>query len=145
MTVPFKKKRRDLLRFAVALGGFGFSSLGWSKKVQSRDENLIDPVAIKLSCFFSKKESASAIGSKYLKGAPQEADINVLVGRLCRHQAGVYRKILNADKVTVRKIILNQQREDFGQGRTLRVDGWILSETETRLCALSVLMARYSS
>jgi len=32
-------------------------------------------------------------------------------------------------------------QEDFTAGRTVNVDGWILSETETRICALKTLLA----
>lgn len=36
----------------------------------------------------------------------------------------------------LRESIVNRIREDFDQGRIVRIDGWIISETEARQCAL---------
>ncbi len=36
----------------------------------------------------------------------------------------------------VQTLIAEQVREDFQQGRVVTLDGWVLSETEGRLCAL---------
>ncbi len=141
MTIRFNKTRRDILRYSMALGCFGFASSSLDAKVQSLENVSIDPVAKILCSVISERASANMIGRQYLRDAPEEADISILVDSLCRHQSGAYLQFLRADSATVRQMILNQQREDFGQGRTLSVEGWILSETEIRLCALSALMA----
>lgn len=145
MTIRFNKTRRDILRFSMALGCIGFGSLSLDAKAQSLENVSIDPLAEKLCSVFSARESANVIGRQYLRDTSEEADVNVLVDSLCRHQPEAYLKYMTADSATLRQMIIKQQREDFGQGRTLRVDGWILSETEIRLCALSALMAAHGA
>jgi hypothetical protein len=39
-----------------------------------------------------------------------------------------------------REILLQQIREDFEQERTMNFGGWILSQAEARLCALTALV-----
>ena len=38
-----------------------------------------------------------------------------------------------------RRLVSNSIRADYASGRTLRVDGWVLSETEARLCRIAYL------
>jgi hypothetical protein len=49
-------------------------------------------------------------------------------------------QIADARTETIKTLLLNQQREDFEKGRIVKVQGWILSETEARLCALTTLV-----
>ena len=44
----------------------------------------------------------------------------------------------------VRRALDRVVREDFGRSRTVLVDGWLLSETETQLCALARLSSAWS-
>ena len=39
-----------------------------------------------------------------------------------------------------REILLQQIREDFEQECTVNIEGWILSQTEAHLCALTALV-----
>jgi hypothetical protein len=140
MTIRFEKKRRDALRLGIALGWFSFGSLPSLAKAEMRGNAAIISIAKKLTCIFSAKESAKIIGRKYLQDTPEEADIEVLVHLLCRHPTQHLHKFRTADSSRIKRIIREQHLKDFEFGRTLRVNGWILSETETRLCALSAMM-----
>lgn len=140
MTIRFEKRRRHALRLGIALGWFSFGSLHSLAKAEKRDNVAIASVAKKLYRFFPVKESAKVIGRKYLEGTPEEADIEVLVHSLCRHSAQDFQLLQTADSSKIKQIIREQHQKDFEFGRTLVVNGWILSETETRLCALSAMI-----
>ncbi len=60
-----------------------------------------------------------AIGARYREMHPAEDDARVLV-----------------DAIGARRV-----REDFERGRTVVIDGWLLSTTEARQCALFSLLA----
>ncbi len=88
---------------------------------------------------FSHIPSAKAIGNEYLRSfnnpdqrkhfhskiyANFEAELSVLTP-LNRHQ--------------LRQWLTQRQQQDFEQGRTIQLRGWVLSQTEVELCALAVL------
>ena len=64
-------------------------------------------------------KTVRAIGARYRSMYPAEDDARVLV---------------NA-------IDISRVRDDFARGRTVVVDGWLLSTTEARQCALFSLLA----
>jgi hypothetical protein len=98
-----------------------------------------DRLVSKLDGFFHDKDSARAVGREYLRIAPLEADTLKLTAFICAHRQERYDELNFASMGKVRSILLHQQREDFDKGRTVNVQGWILSETEARLCALTAL------
>ncbi len=46
----------------------------------------------------------------------------------------------NTDPRTIRSILDKKSQEDFENGKTVVVNGWVLSETEARQCALFSLL-----
>jgi hypothetical protein len=92
-----------------------------------------------LANFFIHKESASSVGIEYLKCVPKEADVHTLVHLIFSTKSELRTELNKADTNKFRKLLLLQQRQDFEHGRTVKVQGWILSETEARLCALAAL------
>ena len=99
----------------------------------------LDPLASKLNVFFHDKDSARVIGREYLRIKPFEADALKLAELICAGRPERYAELNRASMGKVRSILLHQQREDFDKGGTVNVKGWILSETEARLCALTAL------
>ena len=98
-----------------------------------------EPLAEKLTEFFVHRESAKVIGRKYLLHVPKEANVDLLVNLLCSFQQARYAELAQADRGKLRELLLYQQRQDFEHGHIVKVQGWILSETEVRLCALAAL------
>jgi len=96
----------------------------------------LDRLVSKLVGFFHDKDSARAVGREYLRIAPVEADTMKLTELIC---AGRQERYAELSQVNVRRMLLHQPREDFDKGRIVNVQGWILSETEARLCALAAL------
>jgi hypothetical protein len=75
------------------------------------------------------RTTAAALGQRYLLIAPREADEDRLIGFLTdRHSIRPVREQVSA-----------RIAEDFTGGRTLRLDGWIVSRSEARLFALAAL------
>ena len=73
--------------------------------------------------------SARQVGQAYLQGTPGDADRDSLMAQLvARLQGDLSRETLVACC-----------RADFADGRTVMVNGWMLSQTEARLCALAAL------
>jgi hypothetical protein len=79
--------------------------------------------------------AARFIGERYLRTAPAERTIAALAAPL---RLG---ELLSVTDTKERNAIIARRiRQDFHCRRTTRVDGWILSLTEARLCALSALV-----
>jgi len=79
-------------------------------------------------------ESARAVGRAYLLQEPAEADVTHLMALL--DPVGVAAR---GEAELLRQTIAARHRNDFGCGRTVILDGWILSRTEVRLCALAAI------
>jgi hypothetical protein len=99
----------------------------------------LDPLASKLNGFFHDKDSARVVGREYLRIKPVEADTLKLTELICAGRQDRYAELSHSGMVKLRRMLLHQQREDFDKGRIVNVQGWILSETEARLCALTAL------
>ena len=97
--------------------------------------------AERLLSALGRPASAAVVGRRYLAGHPQEADRQWLAGELdadLRRQGCDSRQ---ADAARLRAGLARQVRTDFARSRVVRVDGWVLSVTEARLCALAALTA----
>lgn len=85
--------------------------------------------ARRLTGLLADMASARQIGRAYLQGTPGDADRDCLTAQLvARLEGDVSRETLVACC-----------RADFADGRTVMVNGWMLSQTEARLCALAAL------
>jgi hypothetical protein len=131
--------RRNLLRTLLCLSAF---ALPWPPHALAKwlGSRAHEPLALSLATFFSHKESAKIIGLQYLRFAPKEADVHLLVELICSHRPERRRELTIAEVNKRRQLLLLQQRQDFEHGRIVKLHGWILSETEVRLCALAALV-----
>jgi hypothetical protein len=77
-----------------------------------------------------------AIGARYRALTPAERDVDAL------RDAIVGSRLLRARLVgAASPPIAEMVRDDFQHGRTVLIDGWLLSVTEARQCALYSLLA----
>jgi hypothetical protein len=131
--------RRSFLRMLFFLGATAF--LRRANVFGTTDiSHAEDWVSSKLANFFHNKESARAIGLEYLRIVPAEANARQLTHLICSPWAQRYDETAHADAAKIKTILLRQQREDFEMGRIVELQGWILSQTEARLCALAALV-----
>lgn len=91
----------------------------------------------RLTSVFKRMGGARAVGKEYLRQAPEEADRLLLVDAICGPDPAMQRAVVHGDDHQLRVAVRNQLRRDFADGRTVLIDGWLLSRTEARLCALA--------
>ena len=77
------------------------------------------------------------VGESYLKLHPGERRLDQLNARLVEDLRWDPLTGADADLAT---LVARRVRSDFRQGRTVLVDGWVLSETEARLAAVASLV-----
>lgn len=92
--------------------------------------------AARLAGLLADPDSAAAVGRAYLDSVPAEADWRVLVRRLSA-SLGQRGRALGDDEL--RHLLARQIDRDFADERVATVQGWVLSVTELRLCALCAL------
>lgn len=117
--------RRGFVKWMVA---FGTLSPGI---VQAAARPRAESTARRLLAAWSHPDSAKEIGRVYLVGHPAEADATLLCHYL--ESTCVQPERGRPDWSAV-------IRDDFARGNTVVVDGWVLSRTEARLCALAVMV-----
>jgi len=93
-----------------------------------------------LSHIFDAK-TMLATGQDYLKQAPDENSKNKLADLLITNSSVTS----SSDIKTIHSYIDNRVKQDFANGKIAVVDGWILSVTEARQCALYSLMEENNS
>jgi len=84
----------------------------------------------------NQAEAARAIGEAYLRQLDRDASRESILA--------VTRGTLNAidrarDEANAIRALTRAVRRDFEQGRTIQLEGWILSRTEADICALTLL------
>jgi len=125
--------RRTLLAACTACAVAGFAKLSdvtLSARTPTGDGS---PHRV-LAAVLPNLASAQAIGHAYLAaGRAAEASVERLMWLIFAGQL----PSLSTD-TNVRAFIGQRLQRDFIDGAVVRVDGWMLSVTEARLCALSV-------
>jgi hypothetical protein len=88
------------------------------------------------AAYFGGDSAARAIGEAYLRqiGRDRTSESVRAAARGALETIGRSRDEAGAIRALVRAV-----RQDFERGRSLQVDGWIVSRTEAELCALTLL------
>jgi hypothetical protein len=128
--------RRSFLSGLVYLSSWGFMQLVWPLRTSAKTDGL----AVKLARFYVDKESAKCVGLEYLRSVPTEANVAVLVDVISSFDVAQRAELYQADQHKLKELLHLRQRQDFEHERVVNVRGWILSETECRLCALTALI-----
>ena len=76
-------------------------------------------------------EQITTIGTKYLEKTSDETNVRSLVQHLMQG--------ISADKPGLAEALEAKIKTEFEERNTVMVDGWVLSVTEARQCALSSL------
>jgi hypothetical protein len=83
---------------------------------------------------FCNEAELKDIGTKYRKTVPLENEIQKLKDLLLTDKSG--KKIKSSDKMQVGELISGKTQEDFVTYNTIIINGWVISITEARQCAL---------
>lgn len=124
--------RRRILRgatFAFIGGCSGSASLIGRGFARTRDD--AHGVEQAMSDLLQDQEAARAIGVRYREGFPEARDRIALIADI---EASLGRGPVNSRKLEQRI------RQDFADENTIILDGWVLSRTEARLCALATFL-----
>ncbi len=131
--------RRSFLRTLVCLWAIGLPRAARASAASGKGRSP-DPLAAKLAGLFTHNDSAILVGREYLRTVPGEADAQLLVQLICGSSSSRRAELVAAGPERCLEVLVLQQREDFERGRTVRLRGWVLAETEVRLCALAALV-----
>jgi hypothetical protein len=131
-------RRRKFLG-ALALGGIWAAWAGQARAWLPAAGNWT--AAPRLLAVLDRPESAAAVGRAYLASHPGEADRDRLAARLDQAVRCQDCDPARARTEQLREALAGQIRADFAAARVVTVDGWVLSETEARLCGLAALSA----
>jgi hypothetical protein len=123
--------RRGFLKSALAMAG----ALGTPEAPLWEGRGHPDP-GTRLSRLIGARESARAIGTAYLKVTPGEQASGALSDALTRNLADGREALSALDDAALRLALSIQVRRDFETSDVIELEGWVLSRTEARLCAL---------
>jgi hypothetical protein len=127
--MTMRNDRRRILGLLAATGGAALVSLPARSRV---------PLAAALVGVLSHREGARAIGAAYLQQVPWESNARQLMSLIVEHDPSSLGEQASLDEA--RAFLQRSVREDFEQSRTVELNGWVVSRTEARLCALSCLV-----
>lgn len=123
-----------MLISAATATGAAVACVAWRLSDDSSDAYLSQDLS---KVFAGYQVYAASVGESYLQCTPHEADPIVLAGLL-----KIDARRLPSDPAALRRFVRDRIRQDFAEGRTTDVNGWILSSTEARLCAITAIAAR---
>jgi hypothetical protein len=82
--------------------------------------------------------SSRAVGRAYLASSRAAPDVPTLLRQILPHAELAV--ALEDDVDGLRQHLRGRIEEDFDSGRTVQLHGWVLAETEARMCALVALL-----
>ncbi|HET9826553.1 MAG TPA: hypothetical protein VFP87_14535 [Chitinophagaceae bacterium] len=126
-------KRRIFVKLAAATAASLYlPNLSCKSENDIVARTLSQPHALEHIC---DAETIREIGNAYQKLVPNENSKATLM-RLLAANIDVYPSDRSVDRELVSSVLDKRVRQDFQENRTMVVDGWILSVTEARQCAL---------
>ena len=134
---PAGLSRRKVLIGAAAVAAAGLPAV----PVQDAAEISIRAEAAILG-IVRNRAAATALGNAALASRPELGDRKTLLGDMLNDLGMDSDTLARARTADIAGRLSAQIRDDFGNARTLMLDGWVLSLAETRLYALAALAAR---
>ena len=138
--------RRKFLLLGGGIGGSLLAAPGltWLGSIWQDQEKTLHSRLITL---FHHQRSARVIGRTYLQRYPQEADIRVLLKKVVADASDASSnnpsdstdRLRRAGDGELMDVLQRRIRQDFVEEKVVKLQGWILSATEARLCALRAL------
>jgi len=95
-----------------------------------------DELADRLRTLLYDREAARRLGRLYVRQVPTEDDPRILARLTVASSEAQQVAAIALDRTSLHHRLDAQVRGDFVSGATVQLDGWVLSRTEARLCAL---------
>ena len=134
-----KYSRRWFIKIATLLGMAGS---GWTNISIGGERSLDDPLTWRLATFLKDTEGVNIIGQSYLEDFPEENDPYIIVRRIKMSHPVTTARLRTVKESDTGTLIADMVTEDFQKENIVNLNGWILSNTEARLCALTSLLVR---
>lgn len=131
--------RRFFLNILLTVGSLAVPGLANASSAHATNDRVTE-LAVKLLSGFDSLESARKIGREYLKIAPAEADINTLVAHIIDMIDYKNQSFLSSSAAKIQHLLRKKSSSDFHCERVVSIQGWVLSKTEARLCALALFV-----
>jgi hypothetical protein len=128
--------RRTFLRLVSTLAACAAPTLPSTTMASSTARSDAEAAVSRYLDVVSQWESAAAVGTEYLRRTPDENDPNVLLERLAASGFDAKAADGMSDEQLI-EMVRARLQADFDRGRVVNVDGWVLSVTEARICALA--------
>ena len=129
-------KRRSF----IAASGLGISALAFSALALFGDlfsrNSCARPVFLSQLC---DDETLRLLGRAYVNLTPEGRNKEILMKQLYGKPVDV-RSLRQSDILSMQEEVEDAISRDFNAGRTLALNGWILSVTEARQCALFAII-----
>lgn len=135
---PYRNRRSFLVSFLSMLGIMIFFPNRLMARLGQPGVSADEIESVWTQNFVNKK-SAIIVGQEYLRCFPEEANRTLLVKLLGAPLDKKRSRTLTADRDGARRLLQERIRNDFECSQTLRIQGWVLSRTEARLCGLAAL------
>jgi hypothetical protein len=97
--------------------------------------------AARLAGLLAHRDSARSLGRAALAALPGATAPPALAAAVLAGLPGGQAKLAAASDDELRALVAARVREDFDSDDVVQVDGWILSCTEARLCALASIVS----
>ena len=100
------------------------------------------PPARRLASVMTHRESAATVGREVLRLRPAEANVDVLLAALAASVPDLARLLAQSSDDELRAALDAASRRDFAEASDglIRVQGWVASVTEARVCAIAALV-----
>ena len=117
---------------SIALVGSVVPFVGCSSSPTRLERILSLPAAL---ATINDPETIAALGRSYLTAVPNENSSEKLMDKLLLDvEENIIAK--NTDEAVLMELLNQKVLSDFEKGETVILDGWVLSKTEARQCAL---------
>lgn len=132
------KRRNFILTAALSAAAVSLPFLNCTGPDPELDKKISIPEVLSLTY---DEKTIREIGMAYGKAYPDEYNISALEGLLKKNTDG---KIISASmqKGEIDAQLDSQVKNDFASGQTIVLNGWVLSRTEARQCALYTLISK---
>lgn len=121
-------KRKTFIFTALAIAAIPFGGYWFSHR---ETDPLITPKELGKFC---DDQQLQFIGETYLRFKPEENKKEKLINLLLQNETS--EKVNFSNHSTLTKFLDEKILNNFSNGQFIAIDGWILSETEARQCAL---------
>lgn len=125
------KRRTFIIAAITTTGAVTVSAVAFIRRGHEQYNPLSTPEVLSSFC---DRKTLCEIGASYLHIAHEEAQVQKLEDLILTDQKG--KKPVSLDNVIVSNWVNEQTRQDFINHRTIAINGWMISLTEARQCAL---------